>query len=200
MEKQSYKTINKIFSHEIDKIKASRFIGIAIPVKTEDDVKAEINKLKKKYYDARHHCYAYILDTDDFKYSDDGEPSKTAGLPIYTVLKSSGAVSILVVVIRYFGGTKLGTGGLVKAYTRATQELLSITRFIEIEIKDVIIFKFSYDLTKQVYHVVNLYEGIVQNETYENDVIFEINLNISFLEEFKKELIEKTDGRVVFIK
>jgi len=198
MKKQSYKTIDKEFLNEINKIKGSRFIGIAIPVKTEEDFKNELYKIKKRYYDARHHCYACILGNKDkiIKYSDDGEPSKTAGLPIYTVLNSYDVTDILVVVIRYFGGTKLGTGGLVKAYTKATQELLEMVSFTEIEIKESIIFKFSYDLTKQIYHVINLYEGVIKNETYENDVTFEIELNISFTEDFKRDLIEKTDGKV----
>ncbi len=202
MKKQSYKTIDKVFKYEIEKIKASRFIGVAIPILTEEDVKIELNKLKKQYYDARHHCYSYILGNKEqiIKYSDDGEPSKTAGLPIYTVLNSYEVTNILVVVIRYFGGTKLGTGGLVKAYTKATQGLLENISFIEIEIKDVIIIKFSYELTKQVYYVVNLYEGIIINEIYENNVTFEISLNISYLEQFKKDLIEKTYGKVEFIK
>jgi uncharacterized YigZ family protein len=202
MKKQSYKTIDKIFTYEIDKIKGSRFIAYAIPIKSENDVKDELSKLRKEYYDARHHCYAYMLGSDDnviFKYSDDGEPSKTAGFPIYTVLNSYDATNLLIVVIRYFGGTKLGTGGLVKAYTTATQELLEQITFIDVELKSTIKIKFSYDLTKQIYYVLNTYEGFVKNEEYGSDILFEIDVNISFIDYFKSDLIEKTDGKVVFL-
>jgi len=202
MKKQIYKTISKSFDYEIDKIKGSRFIAYAIPIKDEDDFKLELNKIRKKYHDARHHCYAYIIGDNDnanFKYSDDGEPSKTAGLPIYNVLKGSGLRDILVVVIRYFGGTKLGTGGLVKAYTLGAQAVLEYLDIVEIEIKTSIKVKFSYDLTKQIYHLMSNYDAKAENEEYGNDVLFTINMNIAFIDDFKAELIEKTDGKAVII-
>ena len=202
MKKQIYKTIDKNFEYEIDKIKGSRFIACAIPVKSEDDFKIEINNIRKKYYDARHHCYAYIIGEDDkanFKYSDDGEPSKTAGLPIYNVLKGSELRDILVVVIRYFGGTKLGTGGLVKAYTLASQAVLENLDIVEVEIKSNIKVQFSYDLTKQIYHLMSNYDAKVESEEYGNDVLFEISINIAFIDDFKAELVEKTDGKVVIL-
>ena len=199
MEKKTFKTIEKKFIHKIEKIKGSEFIAYAIPVKNKEDIKKELEAVKKEYYDAKHHCYAYILGYDKnktIKYSDDGEPNKTAGLPIFTVLNSYDVTDILVVVIRYFGGIKLGTGGLVKAYTKATAELLKIVKFKEVEVKDKIILTFSYDLISKIYHVSNIFDGTIQNETYENEITFEIELNVAQIENFKKQIIEKTDGKV----
>jgi len=198
MEKKTYKTIDKIFSYEIDKIKGSRFIGYIIPILNEEEFKVEINKIKKKFHDARHHCYAYILGEGDnaiIKYSDDGEPSKTAGAPIFNVLKGSEVTNALLVVIRYFGGTKLGTGGLIKAYTLASQAVIENTDFIDIEIKKTVKIRFSYDLTKQIYHVMSNFDAKMIKEEYGNDVLFDIDVNIAFIDDFKAELKEKTDGR-----
>jgi len=105
-------------SEGIYKEKGSKFISYAIPVSSIDEVKEQLVKLHKKYHDARHHCYAYRLGDDPYeiRYNDDGEPSGTAGKPIFGQIQSFGLTNILIVVIRYFGGVKLGTGGLIKAY------------------------------------------------------------------------------------
>lgn len=103
--------------------KRSRFIGLLFPVKDEEEAKEYVNQVKKKYYDARHHCYAYIIGYDAMqkKSSDDGEPSGTAGKPILEILETKGLFNVLLVVVRYFGGIKLGTGGLTRAYREAAR-------------------------------------------------------------------------------
>ena len=113
--------------------KKSRFIGEIFPVKTEDEVQEQIAAIRKKYYDARHHCYAYILESDPviLKQSDDGEPSQTAGMPILSVLQNEGLSNVLLVVTRYFGGTLLGTGGLVRSYTAAAKEAVANGEILE---------------------------------------------------------------------
>ena len=113
----------------------SRFIAEAFRVDTVEDVAFFLAQTKKKYYDANHHCYAYRLKEDATiqKMSDDKEPAKTAGMPILDVLTNQELTNILVIVTRYFGGTLLGTGGLVRAYTQATQEVLKKVRFYELQ-------------------------------------------------------------------
>ena len=105
-------------------VKKSRFLGITFPVETAEEAALQIAGIRKKYYDARHNCYAYRL-TDKERFSDDGEPSQTAGKPMLDVLAGAGLTGALVVVTRYFGGTLLGTGGLVRAYTDAAKEAVA---------------------------------------------------------------------------
>ncbi len=118
----SYRTIREP-SESVFRDRNSRFLGFAFPVNSEDEVVACLQQLKKQYHDARHYCYAYVLSRDKSKWraNDDGEPSGSAGLPIYNQILSSGLTNILVVVVRYFGGTKLGVPGLINAYKTATR-------------------------------------------------------------------------------
>ena len=119
----TYKTIDSP-AEGIYKEKGSKFLAKAYPVRTEEQVKAIVEQLKEEYYDARHHCYAYILGPkgDKWRANDDGEPSGTAGKPIHGQLLSFNLTNVLVVVIRYFGGTKLGESGLINAYKTATHD------------------------------------------------------------------------------
>lgn len=121
----SYKTL-KDTSEGIYKEKGSKFIAVAIPVKSEEEVKEELDKVRKKYHDARHHCYAYTLGADRLKYraNDDGEPSNSAGKPILGRLESYDLTQLLIVVVRYFGGVKLGVGGLINAYRSAAEDAI----------------------------------------------------------------------------
>lgn len=128
------------------KNKGSKFYAHAYPVWNDDDVKMHLDALRKKYYDARHHCYAWILNPDKSAYrmNDDGEPSSSAGRPIYGQLQSFDLTNTLVVVVRYFGGTKLGIPGLINAYKTATKEALLAAEIIEKKILDVYQVNFSY--------------------------------------------------------
>ena len=122
------KTIKNNNSIEII-VKKSRFIANAVQVNSKEEAEEKIKEFKKKYYDARHNCYAYIVDNFE-KCSDDGEPSKTAGAPILDVLRKKELSNILVVVTRYFGGILLGTGGLVRAYTKAVQDAIDTAEIV----------------------------------------------------------------------
>jgi len=128
-------TIKTIFSpvEVIYKEKRSKFMAFAYPVENEAEIKEKIAFLKKKYHDARHHCYAYILGADKaiFRMNDDGEPSGTAGRPIHGQMLSKEVTNVLIVVVRYFGGVKLGTGGLRVAYKLAAKEVLENAIIIE---------------------------------------------------------------------
>lgn len=137
------------------KEKGSKFLAFAYPVEEEDTVKERLAELKKKYYDARHHCYAYILGPDNTKYraNDDGEPGHSAGDPILGQIKSNNLTNTLVVVVRYFGGTKLGVSGLINAYKTAAATAIENNQIIEKLILSEISIQFEYP---QMNHVMKL--------------------------------------------
>jgi uncharacterized YigZ family protein len=147
----TFKTISGQ-SEGIYKDKGSRFISIAFPVNSEDDIRRQLAALKNEFHDARHHCYAYILGIERtlFRFNDDGEPSGTAGRPIFNQINSKGLTNILVVVIRYFGGVKLGVRGLINAYKYATQLALESAHVIEKTVNHVYEVKFDYTLMNKV--------------------------------------------------
>jgi len=128
------------------KAKGSKFIAHAFRVMNEDEVKNRLEELRKTYYDARHHCYAYVLNPDKSAYrvNDDGEPSGSAGRPIHGQIQSFDLTNVLVVVIRYFGGTKLGIPGLIEAYRESTKEALQNAKIKDLFVKDVYSVKFQY--------------------------------------------------------
>ncbi|MEI7527267.1 MAG: YigZ family protein [Mariniphaga sp.] len=148
-------------SQAIYREKASKFIAVAMPVTTEDEVKEILDELKKRYYDANHHCYAYRLGLDNpaFRMNDDGEPSGSAGKPIYGQILSTGLSDLLIVVIRYFGGTKLGIPGLIHAYRTAAREALDKAVIIEKIIRIGFIVTFEYKLMNEIMRILKE-EGI----------------------------------------
>lgn len=155
MESDSYKTIKDI-SKGIYKEKGSKFITYAFPVTCEEGIKIEIDKLKKDYYDARHHCYAYMLGADktNFRANDDGEPSSTAGKPILGQILSSELTNILIVVVRYFGGTKLGVSGLIRAYKSAAHDAISNAEIIDKTVNDIYDIHFDYLVMNDVMRII----------------------------------------------
>ncbi|MRT93333.1 YigZ family protein [Ancylomarina sp. 16SWW S1-10-2] len=155
MESDSYKTIKNI-SEGIYKEKGSKFITYAYPVTCEEDIKIKIDKLKKEYYDARHHCYAYMLGADKktFRANDDGEPSSTAGKPILGQILSSDLTNILIVVVRYFGGTKLGVGGLIQAYKTAAHDAILNAEIIDKTVNDIYDIHFDYLVMNDVMRII----------------------------------------------
>ncbi len=140
-----YKSISSI-SHGEYREKGSRFIAIAYPVHTEDEVKDILTDVKKEYHDARHHCYAYVIgpDKEFIRSNDDGEPSHSAGKPILTQIEIRDLTNILVVVVRYFGGTLLGVGGLINAYKCAASEALENAKTYIRTVKERLRLKFEY--------------------------------------------------------
>lgn len=149
--------------------KRSKFLAFAHPVETLDQIKELIEGYKKKYYDARHVCYAYMLGADraTFRANDDGEPSSTAGKPILGQINSKELTNILVVVIRYFGGVKLGTSGLIIAYKEATIAALSNANVIEKQVKELISYTFPYVMMNSVMKVVKELNPQIVSQTYE---------------------------------
>ncbi len=131
--KDTYRTVVKRSQGEVHKVKGSKFIGIVFPVADEDDVKRCLSEVKKEFYDARHWCYAWRLGTETFRFraNDDGEPSNSAGQPIYGQILSQDVTNVLIVVVRYFGGVKLGVGGLVSAYKIGAQLALEASGIVQ---------------------------------------------------------------------
>ena len=149
---KSYQTIRKS-TEGYFKEKGSRFISFAYPVTSRENCKSLIDSLKKKYHDARHHCFAFSIGVghqNETRANDDGEPNHSAGDPILSQIKSFGLTDTLVVVVRYFGGTKLGVSGLIHAYKTAAEEALNRTEIITVEIKTEFLLKYPYDKTQPV--------------------------------------------------
>ncbi len=146
--------------------KKSRFLSNAYPVQSQDEIRAYLEKLKKQYYDARHHCYAWILGPQgaDRKASDDGEPQGTAGLPILKVIDGAKCTDILIVVTRYFGGTLLGTGGLVRAYTQAAKAALDNAGIVTMQEGVMLVLSLEYPLLDRVLYLLSQ-EGLSAGET-----------------------------------
>lgn len=143
-------------SEGLFKDRGSKFIALAVPVHSEEDVKQNLEEIRKDFHDARHHCYAYILglDRSAHRYNDDGEPSGTAGRPIFGQLQSFDMTNTLIVVVRYFGGTKLGVPGLINAYKTAAKEALQNATIIEKTINDQYLLTYEYPLMNEVMRVV----------------------------------------------
>lgn len=169
MEKDEYKTLEAP-SEGLYKEKGSRFIALAVPVSSVDEVKFQLERIRKEYYDARHHCYAYRIGEKpgEFRYNDDGEPSGTAGKPIFGQIQSFDLTNILIVVVRYFGGIKLGTGGLIQAYKSAAKDALEQGKIITRIWTSTASFGFEYHQMNDIMRVIkeeNL--KIVKQETSE---------------------------------
>lgn len=161
--------------------KRSKFLAFAHPVETIDEIKDLLTDYKKKYYDARHVCYAYMLGPErtDFRTNDDGEPSSTAGKPILGQINSRELTNILVVVIRYFGGVKLGTSGLIVAYREATAEALSAATVIEKTIEETVTFTFPYVMMNSVMRVVKELNPRIVEQKYDETCIITLAIKRS---------------------
>ena len=148
------------------KEKGSKFIATAFTVTSEDEVKQALTEVKKKYYDARHHCYAYMIGPDKswFRSSDDGEPSGTAGKPILNQILSKDVTNVCVIVVRYFGGIKLGVSGLINAYKTAARDALDNATIVEKTVDEVYSLEFAYPLMNDVMRVMKE-EGLEQRNT-----------------------------------
>ena len=161
--------------------KRSKFLAFAHPVETIDEIKDLLTDYKKKYYDARHVCYAYMLGPEraDFRANDDGEPSSTAGKPILGQINSRELTNILVVVIRYFGGVKLGTSGLIVAYREAAAEALSAATVIENTIEETVTFTFPYVMMNSVMRVVKELNPRIVEQKYDEMCIITLAIKRS---------------------
>lgn len=158
------------------KDRGSKFLAFAYPVTSEDDITQRLHELRKRYHDARHHCYAYRIGADmtQWRANDDGEPSNSAGQPIFGQIRARNLTNVLIVVIRYFGGTLLGVGGLINAYRTAAAEALDNTRVIEKTRTENIEFTFDYPDTNSINKLIKDEQLSIINQTFEVNCQFEV--------------------------
>jgi len=192
-------TVPTKFAEYLYKEKSSSFLGQLFPVESAEDAKNIIFSLKKKFYDATHHCYAYLCSHGDTKYSDDGEPSGTAGIRIMNAINQAGLTNVLVVVIRYFGGTKLGVGPLGKAYHEAASGVLeACERRTKYPVKKVTV-SFAFDLVNSVYKLFNEYEAKIVETTYTDNIHLKVYCKFESVEKIKEKLISLSAGQITVV-
>ena len=181
MSEDTYKTIVAL-SEGIYTEKRSKFIAIALPVRTVEEVKAHLETYQKKYYDARHVCYAYMLghERKDFRANDNGEPSGTAGKPILGQINSN--------VVRYFGGIKLGTSGLIVAYKAAAAEAIAAATIIEKTVDEEVTFLFEYPFMNDVMRVVKEEEPEILEQSYDMDCRMTLRIRQSMMPKLRARL------------
>lgn len=171
--KDTYKTIVKPSEDILFKDKNSKFFGYAFPIANEDDVKTHLDTLKKQHHSARHWCYAYQIGTQEndivYRANDDGEPNNSAGMPIYGQIQSFEVTNILIVVVRYFGGVKLGVGGLINAYKTAAQMALEASKIIKKTINIEYQISFDYKNMNKVMRIIKEKNLNIINQTLELD-------------------------------
>lgn len=176
--KDTYKTITKPSDEVLFKDKNSKFFGYAFPVTNETDIKNHIESLKKQHHSARHWCYAYQLGTEKIIYraNDDGEPSNSAGQPIYGQIQSFNVTNILIVVVRYFGGVKLGVGGLINAYKTTAKLALEKSNIIEKTINVDYLITFDYKNMNKVMRIIKEKQIKIINQKLELDCQIHISI------------------------
>ena len=166
-------------------IKNSKFIGVIMPIESKEDIKKNLNKLKEEYKNATHYCYAFNL-INDKGFSDDGEPNKTAGIPILNVIEGNDLVNVLIVVIRYFGGIKLGPGGLIRAYSNTAKEVINKSALVELIKGLEVSITFDYSKEKEINYLLK--NSIIKNKDYEQ--------NCTYIIETTKEILDSISNLV----
>jgi uncharacterized YigZ family protein len=179
----------------IYKEKGSKFLAFAYPVADEQDVKCHLEELRKTYHDARHHCYAYMLGVNQevYRVNDDGEPNHSAGDPILGQIRSHKLTNVLIVVVRYFGGTKLGVGGLIAAYKTAAAEALGQAEIITDVVQHEALVKFPYDLMNEVMKLVKDYGFEITAQDFNLSCTLHIRIRASLVQEAESKF-SKIDG------
>lgn len=186
----TYKTVSKEVCEGFYSEKRSKFLAFVHHVDSVDEAMAIVKKYRKKYYDARHCCYAYVLGSDraDFRANDDGEPSSTAGKPIHGQLNRLELTDVLVVVIRYYGGVNLGTGGLIVAYRTATEDALSKAVIEEKFVEERITYRFTYPMINAVMRVVKETGARIVSQSFDNDCEIVLSIRQSLAEVLQARL------------
>lgn len=188
-EKSTYLTLRKR-SEGMYSEKGSKFIGIALPCSTADEAKELIELVRQEHHKARHFCYAYRfgLTGDDYRANDDGEPSNSAGAPILGQLQSFEVTNVLIVVVRYYGGVKLGVGGLINAYRTGAKEALQAGKIVEREVFEWVNITFEYPDMPAVMNLIKKHQLEMVEHEFEISCRIKTNLSVNFAEEIKSEL------------
>ena len=198
MIEDTYKTISSI-SEGIYTEKRSKFIAIALPVRTHEQIKAYLEQYQKEYYDSRHVCYAYMLghERKDFRANDNGEPSGTAGKPILGQINSNELTDILIIVVRYFGGIKLGTSGLIVAYKAAAVEAIVNAEIIEKTVDEDITVVFEYPFMNDVMRIVKEEGPEIIEQSYDMDCLITLRIRKSMMEKLHSRLEKVETARIL---
>jgi len=177
------------------KDRGSKFIARAFHVTTEEEAKEILISIKKEYHNARHHCYAYRLgvNKEKFRFNDDGEPSSTAGKPIYGQILSSDLTDVLIIVIRYFGGTKLGVSGLINAYRNASRDAINNSKIIEKYVSDILILNFNYQLLNKCMRIIKENGLAVRLQDFKESCKIELEIKKNDTHRIMK-ILEKIHG------
>lgn len=180
---ESYRTISAP-SEGLYKEKGSKFLAFSFPVSSEEEVKARQEELRKQYHDARHHCYAYVLGADrkDTRANDDGEPNHSAGDPILGQINSKQLTNVLVVVVRYFGGTKLGVSGLINAYKVSAEEALNNAVIKKVDITRNVKINYGYETTNEVMRLVSDFEIKINDQVFEAECSLKGEVKVNLVE------------------
>ncbi|MCK4530430.1 MAG: YigZ family protein, partial [Candidatus Marinimicrobia bacterium] len=181
-------------------IKGSKFLGFAYPVESSEEIESILHDTRKKYYDATHHCYAWQLGNGNdmkFRYNDDGEPSGTAGKPIYGAIQRLDLTHVLIISIRYYGGTKLGTGGLIRAYGQSASDTLDAAKIKTVEIGDKINFTCSYEQHPIILRVVNQYHLINLEQNFAEDININIEIDENDTNKIIDEIKNASNGKII---
>ncbi|MDA3944503.1 MAG: YigZ family protein [Bacteroidetes bacterium] len=183
------------------KEKGSKFIAHAFPATSEEEAKNGIEDIKKKYHDARHHCYAYMVGADKscFRSNDDGEPSGTAGKPILNQIISKDLTNVCLVVVRYFGGTKLGVSGLIRAYKTAAREALDQATIEERTINEIYALQFEYPLMNEVMRIMKEENLEQHNPRFDLNCYFEINIRKNDADRIVKKIKQLYELKVDYL-
>ena len=193
----SYKTIDEtIIGKGYYTEKRSKFLAYAHHVETVDQAKSIIAGYRKKYYDARHCCFAYVLgpNGEEFRANDDGEPSSTAGKPIMGQITSHELTNILICVIRYYGGVNLGTGGLIVAYRTAASDAIDHSKIVTRLVEEQVVFRFTYPMMNGVMGIVKDMQPKIISQTFDNDCEIVLSIRKSQAEELRNRLNGLTFG------
>ena len=173
------------------KEKGSKFLSFAYPVSSDEEARQKLNALKKQFYDARHHCFAYITGTGAERYraNDDGEPNHSAGDPILGQIRSKNLTNTLVVVVRYFGGTKLGVGGLMAAYKIAAADALDKAKVIEVSVTDTVKLNFPYERTSEVMRLLKEFNADIKEQSFNESCSLTGNVEAGTAESLKEKML-----------
>jgi len=196
-----YLTI-KEHSEGMYKEKGSKFIAIAFPVFSEEEFKEKLRGIKKNYSTARHHCYAFRLGVDmkNYRYSDDGEPNNSAGKPIFGQIQSFQLTNVAIVVVRYFGGTKLGVGGLITAYKEATKDALANSVIIKKTVDSIYNVEFDYSIMSDVMNFIKKHQLTIIHQQLEETGSIQLKIRESKATEIIEKLKKLKPIKVNFIK
>lgn len=198
--KDEFHRIKAKCRHE-EKVKDSRFIATAAPVSSENEAKSFIAEIKKEFHDASHNCSAWRIGIGGdlkYKFNDDGEPAGTAGRPIIKALENRDLSNVCVVVTRYFGGTKLGTGGLARAYGQTAAELLKKCEIEKKYVTSNLEFSAGFDFVGVIHNVMSNFNVDLKDSRYGDDVLFVVEVRTADYAAFKEKLTEATNGQVRF--